>query len=115
MVGDGKLRTTLREQLEILAGHGDQESIDALDEVKAPPRHAEHVWRYFHEIHETERPVTGMGPCRIPRFAIRGWERDECVRLAGWERQAILKLDALWVKSVSTQGDKKPDDESEAG
>lgn len=92
----------MREYLQGVADQGDLESIAELEAVQEPPHHAAHVWRWFRDLHQT-RPTNGMGPCRIPRLEIRAWEQDERIRLADWERQAILRLDALWVRVTGEQ------------
>lgn len=101
--GKDPKRPTKRDYYEGMAAQGDPEAIAELEAAKEPPHHAGHVWRYFHDLHASERPSNGFSVCRIPRASIRVWERDEGVRLAAWERQAILRLDALYVKVTSEQ------------
>lgn len=100
--GKDPKRPTKREYHQGMAEQGDLESVALLEAVKFPPHHAAHVWRWFNDLHQT-RPASGFGPCRIPRTEIRAWERDERIRLADWERQAILRLDALWVRITNQQ------------
>ncbi len=62
---------------------------------KCPPL-ARHVWAYFADLHAT-RGGTGFGPAPLSRVEIQAWERDECIRLAPWERRAILRIDAAFL------------------
>jgi len=58
------------------------------------PPLAAHVWTHFLDLRKT-RQATDSGSQRIPRVEIHAWERDEGVRLAPWERRAVMALDAL--------------------
>jgi hypothetical protein len=74
--------------------------------LSAPPLPplAAHLWRYFIDLSLT-RSTGGMALSRLSRLEIRAWEEDEGVQLEGWERRAILRLDAAYVAS---NGPKKP-------
>lgn len=73
---------------------GDPGSLAELDAVPELPALAAHVWGYFVDLRRTASGGGGMGPTYITRQDIRLWEQDEAVRLAPWERRAILDLDA---------------------
>ena len=98
--GEGALRTTKRANWENLARQGDPEACHVLENQPELPRHAAHVWSYFHALHET-RPTGGMSVSRLTRQDIRLWQEDEGITLEPWERRAIFAIDALWVRSVS--------------
>ncbi len=44
------------------------------------------------------RTSNGFGPARLTRPEIHAWEADEGVTLDRWERQAVMKLDALYIQ-----------------
>ena len=67
-----------------------------LDAPDCPPL-AKHVWGYFLELSQT-RTSSGFGASRLTRQEIHTWEIDEGISLDRWERQAIMRLDAVYIQ-----------------
>lgn len=89
-------------QLEALAGAGDEESRDTLDNAPPMPPLAAHLWEWWLELAET-RTSSGFGPNPITRHDVHAWEADENRRLRSWERRLIFRIDALWRASVQPE------------
>ena len=100
MEGEGDLKATHRSHLESLAAQGDPEAIHELDNLPELPALASHLWIWWHDLHGT-RFNNGMSISRLTRLEIQAWERDGYRTLLPWERQAILEVDAAWVRSVT--------------
>ena len=96
--------------MESLARQGDVGAQAELANQPALPRHAAYLWRYFLELDAT-RTSSGFGPNPITRLEIRLWQEDEGVHLDPWERLALLKVDALYLKSLNPTDD--PEEEAE--
>jgi hypothetical protein len=89
---------TIRDHVESLARQGEVDEIARLANLPKLPPAAAHVWRHFWAI-RNETGGNGFGPSPIDRDHIRRWERDEYVRLALWERRAIMRMDVLWLNA----------------
>ena len=72
---------------------------EALNVPPLPPL-AAHLWVWFVDL-DSERGTNGMGASRITSGAIRDWSWATGNQLELWERTALRKLDALWLKEQS--------------
>jgi hypothetical protein len=74
--------------------------------IDAPPLPAtcEDLWRTFSELHSC-RGSNGFGPNRISYVDIDAFQRVSGVKLSAWERDAIRRADAAYMKR---QADRKP-------
>lgn len=75
----------------------------AVAELEPPvefPWLMEHVWTAFIELNSA-RPAGGMGPGGITYEGIQAWMSVTGKRLAGWEVDAVKKLDAAWMQVQS--------------
>ncbi|MCC7267879.1 MAG: hypothetical protein IT546_11135 [Caulobacteraceae bacterium] len=83
-----------------MARQGDAEAISELEGAPKLPPLASHLWAIFLDLSAT-RQSTGFGVGRITRHDIRIWEEDEGRQLDRWERRALLRLDAAYLKSMA--------------
>lgn len=105
MVDDGAGgKIPYRKHIESLARQGDLDAqAELFQQPKLPPP-AAYLWTYFHQLNAT-RGSNGFGLNPITRLDVRLWETDECRRLEGWERSALLKIDAAFLRSSSAIDD----------
>lgn len=91
--------------LKILAERGDQLAIARLEALPQLSPHAAHVWDWFGRLNEL-RQSNGFGPARITRAEIHAFEADECLSIQPWERDALIRLDALYIAERARQSEK---------
>jgi len=77
-----------------------------LANAAALPPLAAYLWHWWIELAAT-RTSSGLGPNPITRHDLHAWEADTHHRLRAWERQAILRIDALWLASVRAADEKE--------
>lgn len=87
-----------------MARQGDVEAQWRLDSPPPLSPLVGHLWAAYVDLSSTR--THGMGPNRLTRLEIQAWERDEGIRLARWERRAIMAIDALHL-SIIAQNQKK--------
>jgi hypothetical protein len=66
--------------------------------------HVAHLWAYYCDLAKTR--TVGMAANRLTRLEIQAWERDEGVRLARWERRAIMAVDAEHLRIMAESSNK---------
>lgn len=69
----------------------------ALLDAPQCPQGCEHLWRIFAELHECR--AWPYGPQRITYADIDAFQRVTGTALAAWERDAIRKADAAFLKA----------------
>ena len=89
----------------MLARQGDPEAIEKLDHGAALSPHVAHIWSYYCDLAQTR--TVGMAANRLTRLEIQAWEQDEGIRLARWERRAIMAVDAEHLRIMAERADKK--------
>jgi hypothetical protein len=62
----------------------------------------EYLWTWFLELSQA-RGGGGMGPASITFLDIHAWCSLRRLRLAGWELDTLLALDAAWLAAQATK------------
>lgn len=88
----------------MLARQDDVEAQWRLDNPPPLSPHVGHLWVYYCDLAQTR--TVGMAANRLTRLEIQAWERDEGIRLARWERRAIMAVDAEHLRIMAERSNK---------